>query len=310
MYVSGIVNDQYGFASFIYDINKKEWSPLTVLSRLYYITVAVHSKKHLIAIGGSIPDTNTMSSEISLWDEKHKQWVIQYPNMPTARCSVAAICYRSAVIVAGGITSWRPWAVTRVVEVLNINDGSLSDSYWSTVDQLPHLTYGGIPLLCNDTLYISSIIDYVDLHDTLTILTTSVSKLLKSKNTNTVSSTLWKKLPDTPYSSYAIVCYQDHLITFTGVHLVEQPNNSKPVCQGAPQIHIYNPDTMTWDYVGSVSFGYVLCGPVYIGENKILFIGGLKGTCNEYNDDNWMHVTLQLELTPVVHKQHPSIIPY
>ena len=104
--------------------------------------------------------------------------------------------------------------------------------------QLSHLMYGATPLLCNDNLYISSILDYVDLQDnnTFTVVVVSVSKLLKSKNTNTDSSNLWNKLPDAPYSSYAIICYQGRLITFTGLYLVEQlqPTKNKPV----PQLRI------------------------------------------------------------------------
>ena len=302
VYVTAIMSDR--FAPFMYDVNKKQWSPLPMLSRDYYILVAVHSKTQLLAVGGSLDGAGVMSNEILLWDEEHKQWVIQYPNMPTPRCSVTGICYRSTVIVAGGITCWRPWTLTRAVEVLHINDNSLSDSHWSTVEQLPHLMYGATPLLCNDNLYISSILDYVDLQDnnTFTVVAVSVSKLLKSKNTNTVSSNLWNKLPDVPYSSYAIICYQGRLITFTGLHLVEQlqPTKNKPVPQLSPQIHIYNPDTISWDCVGCASCGYVLGRSVYVGENRILFIGGMNGTCNEYDDDNWIHATLQLELTPVV----------
>ena len=300
VYVSAILSDRS--APYMYDVNKKEWSPLPMLSRSYFVLVAVHSKKHLLAIGGSIDGASTMSDEIFLWDEKHKQWVIQYPKMPTPRCSVTGICYCSTLIVAGGIKRWKPWTLTRAVEVLRINDASLPDSQWTTVEQLPHLMYGATPLLCNDTLYISSIPDYVDLEDNnaFTVLTVSVPKLLRSKNTNTVCSSLWSKLPDAPYSSRAIVCYQGRLITFTGLHLVEQPTKKEPVPTLAPQIHIYNPDTVSWDCVGCASCGYSLGKSVCVGENRILFIGGVTGTCNEYDDDNWIHATLQLELTPVV----------
>ena len=297
VYVSAILSDR--FAPYMYDVNKKQWSPMPMLSRSYFVLVAVHSKKHLLAIGGSIHGASTMSSEMFLWDEKHKQWIIQYPNMPTPRCSVTAICYHSALIVAGGITSWSPWTLTRAVEVLHINNSSLSDSHWSTVEQLPHVIYGAIPLLCNDTLYISSVVDYVNPQDknTFILLAASVPILLQSNNTHSSIHSVWNKLPDVPYSSYSIICYHGRLITFTGFYLAKQP--AARLLELDPQIHIYNPDTLSWDCAGYTSCGYVLGMSVCVGENQILFIGGLTGTYNVYDSINWIHGNLQLELMPI-----------
>ena len=321
VYVAALLSDE--FAPFMYDINKKEWSPMPMLARLYFVLVAVHSKKHLLAIGGLIDDlesgADAVCDEIFLWDDNYKQWVIQYPNMPTPRCSVTAICYHSALIVAGGITSWRLWTLTRAVEVLHINDSSLSDSHWSTVEQLPHVIYAAVPLLCNDTLYISSYLDCDDTHsNTFTLLTASVPKLLMSNNNSSTSSgdSLWNKLPNVPYSSHSMICYQGRLITFTGFRVVEEQNKtyykSAPLCKLVSMIHIYNPDIMSWDCVDKVSCGYALGRSVLIGENRILFIGGLTGiySHNHYFSNNWINENLQLELTPVVHKTHPSIITY
>ena len=305
VYVSAITSTQ--FAPFMYDINTERWSPMPTLSRTYFVLVAIHSKKHLLAIGGS---TGTIfCDEVFLWEEKHKKWVIRYPNMPTPRCSITGICYHSTVIVAGGITHWVRRTPARVVEVLHINDNSPSNSYWSTVEQLPHGIYAAIPLLCNDSLYISSYIDFY--FNTFTILSAPVPELLKSNNSsNSSSNSLWSKLPDAPYSSYSMICYQGCLITFTGIHLVEERNISDIVRKLVPMIHIYNPHTLSWDCVGYISCKYALGRSVCIGDNRILFIGGVTGSYNHYNSTNWMHANLQLELRAVVKKLHPSIITY
>ena len=315
VFVSALVDDPCQFSSFMYDINKKQWSSLTLLSKQYYVLVAVHSKKHLLAVGGSVVGVGSMSNEVLLWEEQNQQWLMQYPGMPTARCSVTAICYCSAIIVAGGITRFSPWNVTRVVEVLHINDSSLCDSYWSTVEQLPHGIYAAIPLLCDHTLYISSFIDCEYLHyNTFTLLAVSVPKLLNSNsNNNSSNNTLWNKLPDPPYFSYSMICFQSHLITFTGFYLVEGQHKyvHMPISEKlAPMIHIFNPDTMSWDCVGHVSCEYALGRSVYIGKDSILFMGGLTGVLNHCNSYSWIHSNLQLELTRVVHRTHPSIIPY
>ena len=307
VYVSAMTSN--GFPPFMYDINREQWSPMPMLSSAYFVLVAVPSKKHLLAIGGST--RGTMCDEVFLWEEKHKKWVIQYPSMPTPRCSITGICYHSTVIVAGGITHWRPWTVTRIVEVLYINDVSPADSYWGTVEQLPHGIYSAVPLLHNDNLYISS--HATDFQaNTLTVITTPVPELLRSNSISSSSSSnsLWSKLPDAPYSSYSIICYQGRLITFTGIHLAEELNRSEIVRKLVPMIHIYNPDTLSWDCVGYFSYKYALGRSMCVGDNKILFIGALTGSYDDYDSTNWIHANLQLELRAVVNKLHPSIITY
>ena len=101
-----------------------------------------------------------------------------------------------------------------------------------------------------------------------------------------------------PYSSIAINHYQGHLITFTGGRKVEQPDEDKPVWELVPLIHIYNPDTKTWDCVGDIPHGYYLGRSVHIREDKILFIGGLTGTHATNKDNDIMTTCLILTLTP------------
>ena len=61
------------------------------------------------------------------------------------------------MIVAGGVTYWNPWTMTRVVEVLHIKEHTwLTKSYWSVVEQLPHVVRMAIPLIINDNLYITA----------------------------------------------------------------------------------------------------------------------------------------------------------
>ena len=84
-----------------------------------------------------------------------------------------------------------------------------------------------------------------------------------------------------PFASFSIVCYQGHLITFSGGHKVEQRNTEKPaaVYKPVPLIHIYNHYTNTWDCVGEIPYEYLLGRSVHIvSENKILFIGGVTGS--------------------------------
>ena len=275
-------------------------SGLPDLPCVYFSLVTVTEKKQLLAIGGLRISNGDVeeSNKVFLWDEKYKRWLTPYPNMPTARHHSSIIAHGLTVIVAGGKTCCNPYTITRAVEVLHINDNNLHDSYWSVVEQLPLVVCNAIPLIVNDKLYIAQGADTSTDPSTCNVVTASLPELLQSSNNNTSSSQVWSKLPDMPYSSDSINHYQGHLITFTGDHKVERPDEDEPVWELVPLIHIYNPDTKTWDCVGDIPHGYYLGISVHIRDNKILFIGGLTGTHDPCNDDDIMTTCSILTITP------------
>ena len=175
---------------------------------------------------------------------------------------------------------------------------NLHDSYWSVVEQLPLVVYEAIPLVVNDKLYIAVGYEKLGGCSTCNVVTASLPEVLQSSNNNTSSSQVWSKLPDMPYSSHSISHYQGHLITFTGGREVELPDEDEPVYELVPLIHIYNPDTKTWDCVGDIPHGYYLGRSIHIRENKILFIGGLTGSHNTNIDDDIMTTCSILTFTP------------
>ena len=287
------------YDTFMYDSNKDQWSTLPALPYAYFSLVTVDDRKQLLAIGGMVDynGVDEISNKVFLWDEKKRKWTTPYPNMPTARYHCSSISHGSTVIVAGGVTCLDPWTVTRAVEVLHIKEHSLfTKSHWSVVEQLPFSVREAIPLIVNDKLYIAQGFD-TESRSTCNIVTASLPELLKSNNKNTQ---VWKKLPDMPYSSDSINHYLGHLITFSGDHKIEQPNKDEPVYEVVPLIHIYNPDTMSWDCVGDIPYRYLLGRSVHIRRNKILFIGGLTGTTLSVNkDDDVVTTCLILTLSPL-----------
>ena len=304
VYVSGYsgITGPYNFP-FMYNSNTNQWFTLPRLPCWYFSLVTVTERKQLLAIGGTI-DNNRIyepSNKVFLWDEENGKWVTSYPNMPTARFGCSSISYGLMVIVAGGVTSVvNPDidTITRAVEVLHIIDNNLHDSYWSVVKQLPHIVHDAIPLIVNDKLYLAQGFDTFPGSSTCNVLTASLPELLQSSNNNTSSSQVWSKLPDMPYSSYSINHYQGRLIIFTGDRKVERPDEDNPLYELVPLIHIYNPDTTTWDCVGCVPMQYVLGLSVHIRENKMLFIGGLTGTHEPDVPDDIVSSCQILTLTP------------
>ena len=299
VYVSGCHAGGIYSCPFMYDSNKDQWFTLPDLPCQYFSLVTVTEKTQLLAIGGRKNNNGVIeeSNKVFLWDEKYNKWLTPYPNMPTARDSSSSIPHELTVIVAGGITCLDPYTMTRAVEVLHINDNNLCDSYWSVVGQLPFVVFDAIPLIVNDKLYIAVGNDTFTDSSTCNVVTASLPELLQSSNNNISSDQVWSKLPDMPHSSCSINHYQGHLITFTGDHEVERPEEDESVFELVSLVHIYNPDTKTWDCVGDIPHGYYLGKSVHIRENKILFIGGLTGTHDPGKDDDIMITCSMLTIT-------------
>ena len=300
VYVAGYSEGGGHAVPYMYDSNKDQWSTLPSLPCWCFSLVTITEKKQLLVIGGDIINNGVIevSNKVFLWDEKYNKWLTPYPNMPTARRRSSCISHGLTVIIAGGITCWDPYTITRSVEVLHISDNNFHDSYWSMVEQLPHIVYLAIPLIVNDKLYIAQGYDTSPGSSTCNVVTASLPELVQSSNNNSSSSQVWSKLPDMPYSSFSINHYQGHLITFTGDQEVERSDEDEPVCEVVPLIHIYNPDTKTWDCIGDIPIGYLLGMSVHIRENKILFIGGVTGTHDTTSDDDIMTTCSILTLTP------------
>ena len=290
-----------GFSSysdpFVYDFNEDSWAIMPALPCARFCLVAVRDLKQLLAVGGFSKCNGVLevSNKVHLWDAEVEKWTTPYPDMPTARCICSGICHKSNVIIAGGTTCVQSMANTNAVEILYINSSQLSDSYWSTVEQLPYAVYSAVPLIVDDTLYIAAGYDK-DNQCTCGVVAASLDKLLQS-NTTGSSGQVWKKLPDMPYPSFAISHYQGYLIIFTGDQLIEKPDEDKPVFELIPLIHVYNPDTSSWSYVGKAPHGYYIGRSVHITEDKILFIGGLTGTHDPCNNDDLISICTLLTFT-------------
>ena len=276
---------------FMYDPDEDKWSSLPELPYIHCCLVAVPDRKQLLAIGGMVSNHGkiVVSNKVFLWDKNNNKWTTPYPNMPTARYRCSCISHHSKVIVAGGVTCQNPWTMTRVVEVLHIHEHSwFTGSHWSVVEQLPYIVRETIPLIVNDKLYFAQGYEATSDTRTCNIVTAFLSELLQSssKNTSNSSGQVWNKLPDMPYSSYSINHYQGRLITFGGDHKVERPDEDKPVWELVSLIHIYNPDTNTWDCVGEIPHTYLLGKSVHIKNNEFLFMGGLTGKHSLRKDDD------------------------
>ena len=186
-----IINSKDGyFEPLMYDSNKDQWSILPALPYGNFNLVTVPDRKQLLAIGGMVNNYGVIeiSNKVFLWDEENRKWTTPYPNMPTGRYYCSSISHGSTVIVAGGVTCWDPWTMTRSVEVLHIKEHTwLTKSHWSVVEQLPHVVYLATPLIVNDKLYIAVGSDKKTGASTCNVVTASIPELLQSSNKNTIA---------------------------------------------------------------------------------------------------------------------------
>ena len=281
---------------FVYDSDKDQWSSLPALPYIHFSLVAIPDCKQLLAIGGMVSKYGgaDVSNKVFMWNENNEKWCTPYPNMPTARYRCSCVSHGLNVIVAGGVTCQKPWTMTRAVEVLYVNKINSARSCWIVVEQLPHIVREAIPLIVgDDKLYFAQGLD----NDTRTcnVITASLPELLQSSNKNTSSGQVWNKLPDMSYSSFSINHYQGRLITFGGSHKVEGPQECyEPVFQSVPLIHIYNPNTRTWDCVGEIPQAYLLGKSIHMQENTIFFVGGLTGKYSRRNNTDMVTTCFML----------------
>ena len=180
------------------------------------------------------------------------------------------------------------------MEVLHISS-RLSESYWSVVEQLPHVVYEAVPLIFDDKLYVAMGYDD-DCESTCSIVTAWLPELLQNSITKTAQ--VWKKLPDMPYSSCSISHYQGHLIIFSGDRKVEQSGISQSAWKLVQLRYLYNPHIKSWDYVGDDFHDYELGRSIHVGENKIFFMGGLTGTFTVGKEDDMVKTCSVVTLTP------------
>jgi len=287
-----------GYFPLMYDSYKDKWFELPELPHIKFSLVAVPYKKQLLAIGGMTSDCK-VTNKVLAWDKYNKKWATPYPNMPTARCYSSCISHGLAVIVAGGMTCHNPLTTTGVVEVLHIKEHAslFSKSQWSVVERLPHVVCEPVSLIVNDNLYIA-VGSGDDGESTCNIVTAFLPDLLQSSIKKARSGKIWNKIPDMPYSSCSINHYQGHLIIFTGDRKVEKSGQAKPSWELIPLIHVYNPDTKSWDHVGDVPCNCLMGISIHLSENKLLFIGGLTGTHIVGKADDMLTTCSMLTFTP------------
>ena len=129
-----------------YDWVRDGWTELRPPPPLDDGTLAnVHNT--LLDIGGFLRDSGDKTNRLHDLSTSGGSyvWAETYPPMPTRRDSVAATCYGSYLVVAGGIER----SYLRTVEVLQ-----LEEKQWLRAASLPSEIFSGSASICGDRLYL------------------------------------------------------------------------------------------------------------------------------------------------------------
>ena len=129
-----------------YDWVRDSWTELLPSPPTDYSTLA-NVRNTLLVIGGFLRNTGDKTNRLHDLSTAggNYVWAETYPPMPTRRDSVAATCYGSYLVVAGGIER----SYLRTVEVLQVED-----KQWLRAASLPTEIFSGSASICGDCLYL------------------------------------------------------------------------------------------------------------------------------------------------------------
>ncbi len=82
----------------VYHVPSEQWLKSLEYGLIQFSLASVRDQ--LVLVGGS--NSDTPSSELSVWDANTKQWVSPYVAMPTPRLNASVATYRNYLVVAGG----------------------------------------------------------------------------------------------------------------------------------------------------------------------------------------------------------------
>ena len=236
-----------------YDFERDSWS--TIPGPPFHGALVLVNNL-LTSVGGR---TNKLFSYTS--KEGVEKWTEEFPPMPTAHHGAAAVCIKTALIVAGGESS-------KKVEVMNTET-----LQWSTADSLPVQLTGFSMTTCGDQIYMMGGRQNTFLEgyqDTNSVYTCSLSDLLQEKSlVSWLASALslsktWNRVADLPVTLATCVSLDGRLLAIGGASA-----NASTVA-----VRMYDPPTNRWRIISHMKQPRNSCFAAVLPDNTLLVVGG------------------------------------
>ena len=213
----------------------------------------------LTSIGGRNQDDQPTNSLASLTGEdKDSKWAELFPDMPTARYRLAAVCKGRNVITAGGFDGDR---ILNTVETL---DTELRQ--WSSAASLPHpLTMASITV-CEDLLYLLG--GYDQNYRTRSVLTSSITDILHQQQETANQVAVWRRVADAPYYESTAVSVGSQLLVIGGYD--EDYLNTSDIAA-------YDPTSDSWQDMGHMAIPRYQPLVAVLPNDQLIVAGGYEG---------------------------------
>ena len=221
----------------------------------------------LTTIGGRKQYGQPINSLASLTGEgTDSKWVELFPQMPTARSYLVAVCSGRNVIAAGG---YGDGGNLNTVEILDTDVRK-----WSSAASLPHPMCWASITVYEDFLYLLGGEDQYS--RTRSVLTSSITDLLTSSNTDLLHQqqetanqlAVWKRAADVPYYWSTAVCVGGQLLAIGG-----QDNDYEDTAA----IVAYDPISNSWQDMAHMATPQRLPLAAVLPSNQLIVADGLGG---------------------------------
>ena len=252
-------NSDGSTAVYCYESQRQLWRQLPDCPSK--VSALVMADNKLTTIGGADQDqqwrpTNSLASLTG--EGRRSKWVELFPQMPTARYWLAAVCRGRNVIAAGGYDG------ERKVTTVEILDTELRQ--WSSAASLPHPMTKASITVCGDLLYLLGAVDQNG--PTLSVLTSSITDLLHQQQETANQSKVWRQAADSPYYCSTAVSVGGQLLAIGGRD--EHGKDTSAVVA-------YDPTSDSWQDMGHMATPRSLTLVAVLPSNQLIAAGGLGG---------------------------------
>ena len=217
---------------------------------------AIAGVNNLLTTIGGYPYTNKLYSLTGKGNDR--KWTEEFPPMPTRRRWTIALCWRKALIVAGGEGRER----LRTVEVMDTDTLA-----WSTAAELPQALCVASATVTGGCLYILGGV-HGSWNGTNAVYTCSLSALLQSCTGSVSLGDVWRRVADLPLTWSTCVSVQNRVLAVGG--RVSEDNFSTA-------IHMYDPDSNIWEVIDHMSVPRRQCFATVLPNRILMVVGGWTG---------------------------------
>ena len=230
---------------YVYDTTKNTWQLLA--SPCSWGALAAYQNQ-LVVAGGCLR-SHYVTNKVWVLDEKEQEWAESIPPMPTARYDATAMGIDDYLTVLGG----------SYMNIVEIYDGHK----WMKTDPLPVNCNNPWSVYHNGFCFIMG-----GERQNNSVFYTSFESLIEKTKDPSAQPSVWRKLPDVPYTASSPAIFGGSLVAIGG-HLGAQKQKT---------IHMFLPVTRSWIQIAEMPIAVDCTCAVGLPWGELMVIGGhMKG---------------------------------